>query len=100
MESKYQSKIINQQIFKENFNLIDIHECKFPTIVQPNYVEIYHNGELIFENIINFNNKTGEVRIDVASKKHIFNEISDSPAKYVPFTFKFLNFDSTSMLGK
>ena len=53
---------------------------------QPNYVEIFHNGELVFTDKINFDNITGQVIIDVTSKKHIFNEISDSPAKFVHST--------------
>ena len=67
---------------------------------QPNYVEIFHNGELIFTDKINFDNKTGQVMIDVTSKKHIINEISNSPAKFIQFKFIFLKYDSLSMLGK
>ena len=81
-------------------SIIDIHECKFPMAYQPNYVKIFHNGELVFTDKINFDNITGQVIIDVTSKKHIFNEISDSPAKFVQFKFIFLKYDSLSMLGK
>ena len=69
-------------------------------VYQPNYVEIYHNGEHIFTDSIHFDNKTGLVIIDVQSKKHMFDEITHSPAKYVPFEFIFLKFESLSMFGK
>ena len=58
--------------------------------MQPEFVNVYHNGELIFKNKINFENKSGEVSFDLGSSKERFDEIFESSMRYVPFTFEFL----------
>lgn len=74
------------------FNTVhmDISECIVPEIMQPEFVNVYHNGELIFKNKINFENKSGEVSFDLGSSKERFDEIFESSMRYVPFTFEFL----------
>ena len=69
---------------------VDIHESKVPLNMQPDYVEIYHNGNILHNGNIIFCSKTGVVKVDVGSSRDKFDEIFISARRYMPFTFKFL----------
>ena len=69
---------------------INIHESKVPLKMQPDRVEIYHNGNILHNGNIIFCSKTGVVKVDVGSSRDKFDEIFNSARRYMPFTFKFL----------
>ena len=68
---------------------INIHESKVPLKMQPDRVEIYHNGNILHNGNIIFCSKTGVVKVDVGSSQDKFDEIFNSARRYMPFTFKF-----------
>ena len=68
---------------------IDIHESKVPVSMQPDYVEIFHNGNILYNGKISFYYKTGVVIVNIGSRKDKFDEVFNSVRRYMPFTFKF-----------
>ena len=75
----------------ESINItVDIHESKVPLNMQPDYVEIYHNGNILHNGNIIFCSKTGVIKVDVGPTRDKFDEIFNSARRYMPFTFKFL----------
>ena len=74
---------------KSNKITIDIHEIKVPLSMQPDRVEIFHNGNILHNGKISFNCKTGVVKVNIGSSKHKFDEVFNSAGRYMPFTFKF-----------
>ena len=81
---------------KSNKITIDIHESKVPLSMQPDRVEIFHDGNMLHNGKISFNCKTGVVKVNIGSSKHKFDEVFNSARRYMPFIFKF--FASLSQL--
>ena len=69
---------------------IDIHESKVPVSMQPDYVEIFHNGNILYNGKISFDCKTGMVKVNIGSSKDKFDEVFNSARRHIPFTFNFL----------
>ena len=75
---------------------IDISESKIPLPLQPDYVEIYQGGNSIHNTTINFDPKSGIALISLTpSVKETFDELFNSAAKYLPFTFSFITHQSS-----
>ena len=68
---------------------IDIHESKVPLSMQPDHIEISHNGNILYTGKISFNLKTGMVQVNIGSSRDKFDEVFNSARRYMPFTFKF-----------
>ena len=60
-----------------------------PFVFQPNFVEITHNGEVIFSGNSAFDQKSGMATINVKDAISSLNNIFNSFARYIPFRFKF-----------
>ena len=75
---------------KSNKITIDIHESKVPLSMQPDRVEIFHNGNILHNGKISFNCKTGVVKFNIGSSKDKFDEVFNSARRHIPFTFNFL----------
>ena len=76
---------------KGNEIVIDLHEAKIPRVIQPNFVDITHNGLLVFNGTVTFDKRNGLTKINIEKSKLAFQEIFSSYGRYAPFTFRFSN---------
>ena len=74
---------------ESNTITIDIHESKVPLSMVPDRVEIFHDRNILHDGKIDFNSKSGEADINIASSRDKFDEVFNSAGRYMPFTFKF-----------